>query len=109
MCPGVAAHQIASLNITNLIMVAGDAHLLAMDDGRNNDYSTYGGAGFPLFQSAPMDQYGSDKVRRGVWVLFSGSLMHSVVVLGAANGPVFAWLPWLSMVDHQSLHNNHGE
>jgi hypothetical protein len=55
--------QIASLGITNLIMVAGDAHLLAMDDGRNNDYSTYGGAGFPLCQSAPMDQYGSDKVR----------------------------------------------
>lgn len=44
-------------------MFSGDAHLLAVDDGSNNDYSTYGGAGFPLFQSAPMDQYGSDKVR----------------------------------------------
>jgi hypothetical protein len=44
-------------------MIAGDAHLVAADDGSNNDYSDNGGAGFPLFQSAPMDNYGSDKAR----------------------------------------------
>lgn len=55
--------QIASHGVNNLIMLAGDAHLVAADDGANNDYSDNGGAGFPLFQSAPMDNYGSDKVR----------------------------------------------
>ena len=54
-------------------MIAGDAHLVAADDGSNNDYSDNGGAGFPLFQSAPMDNYGSDKARN----LFSARADYS--------------------------------
>jgi len=55
------ANHIADLGINNLVMLAGDAHLLAIDDGSNTDYSTNGGAGFPLMQSSPMAQYGSTK------------------------------------------------
>ena len=61
---------IASAGVRNLIMVAGDAHMLAVDDGSNTDFSTLAGiakgnstarAGFPLFQVAPLTGYGSSK------------------------------------------------
>lgn len=43
-----------------------DAHMLAIDDGTNTDYSTGNdanstGAGFPILQSAPLANYGSVK------------------------------------------------
>eukprot|EP01126_Amoeba_proteus_P064496 TRINITY_DN9049_c0_g2_i16.p1 TRINITY_DN9049_c0_g2~~TRINITY_DN9049_c0_g2_i16.p1 ORF type:complete len:431 (-),score=66.69 TRINITY_DN9049_c0_g2_i16:114-1406(-) len=50
---------IATHNITNLVMVAGSTHMLAMDDGSHTDYSDMGGAGFPLIQAAPLDRWGS--------------------------------------------------
>jgi len=56
------SNYIAELGINNLVMLAGDAHLLAIDDGSHTDYSTNGGkAGFPLMQSSPIAQYGSSK------------------------------------------------
>jgi hypothetical protein len=56
------ANYIAELGINNIVMIAGDAHLLAIDDGSYTDYSTNGGkAGFPLMQSSPIAQYGSSK------------------------------------------------
>jgi phosphodiesterase/alkaline phosphatase D-like protein len=47
--------------ITGLCMVSGDAHMLAIDDGTNSDYATDGGAGFPVFHAAALDQSGSVK------------------------------------------------
>jgi hypothetical protein len=44
-----------------LVMLAGDAHMVALDDGRNTDYSTVGGAGFPLLQAAALDRPGGTK------------------------------------------------
>jgi len=56
------ANYIAELGINNIVMIAGDAHMLAIDDGSHTDYSTNGGkAGFPLMQSSPIAQYGSSK------------------------------------------------
>ena len=56
------ANMIAAAGVTNLIAVAGDAHMLAYDDGSNTDYSSgAGSAGFPLFHSAPLDKEGSFK------------------------------------------------
>ncbi len=49
---------ISKHNVKNLAMVAGDAHMLAFDDGTNTDF---GGGGFPLFQCAPLSNYGSCK------------------------------------------------
>ncbi|MDH3892204.1 MAG: alkaline phosphatase D family protein [candidate division Zixibacteria bacterium] len=40
--------------ITNLCMVSGDAHMLAIDDGSNSDYATGGGAAFPVFHAASL-------------------------------------------------------
>lgn len=47
--------------ITGLCMVSGDAHMLAIDDGTNSDYASGGGAGFPIFHAAALDQSGSVK------------------------------------------------
>jgi hypothetical protein len=41
--------------------VSGDAHMVALDDGSNSDYSDEGGAGFPVFHAAPLDRPGSIK------------------------------------------------
>lgn len=57
------SNQIAKLNVSNLIFVAGDAHMLAADNGSNSDYSTDSstGAGFPVFQAAPLANAGTSK------------------------------------------------
>jgi hypothetical protein len=55
------ADLVASAGIRNLLMVSGDAHMLAIDDGRHSDYSGSGGAGFPVFHAAPLDRPGDVK------------------------------------------------
>ena len=47
--------------IEGLVIVAGDAHMVAMDDGTNSDYASGGGAPIPVIQAAPLDQAGSAK------------------------------------------------
>lgn len=46
--------------LDRLVMVAGDAHMLAIDDGSNNTYGS-GGPGFPILQAAALDRPGSVK------------------------------------------------
>jgi len=55
------ANAIAEADIDNLMMLSGDAHMVALDDGSNSDYSNDGGAGFPVFHAAPLDRPGSIK------------------------------------------------
>jgi membrane-associated phospholipid phosphatase len=55
------ANAIAEADIDNMMMVSGDAHMVALDDGSNSDYSSEGGAGFPVFHAAPLDRPGSVK------------------------------------------------
>lgn len=52
---------IAEQQIDNLVMVAGDAHMLAADDGSHNDYAGPGEPGFPVLQAAALDRPGSVK------------------------------------------------
>lgn len=52
---------IAAAGIENLVMVSGDAHMLAIDDGSNTGYSTDGTGGFPLLHAAALDRPGSEK------------------------------------------------
>lgn len=66
MSPGqrrTISNFIADNAVTNLFLVAGDAHMLGADDGRHSDYSSAGkaAAGFPVFQAAPLANYGSSK------------------------------------------------
>ena len=55
------ADFIADHNLANVLMVAGDAHMVAIDDGTNTDYSATGNASFPLLHAAALDRPGSAK------------------------------------------------
>eukprot|EP00835_Amoeboradix_gromovi_P000695 NODE_26_length_35450_cov_0.398320.p5 type:complete len:495 gc:universal NODE_26_length_35450_cov_0.398320:32405-33889(+) len=55
------SNLVSEHSVSNLVMVAGDAHMLAYDDGTNNDFGSDGPAGFPIFQCAPLSNYGSCK------------------------------------------------
>ena len=55
------ANFIRDNHITNLVMLAGDMHALAYDDGTNSDYATGGGAPFTVLQAASLTQGGSIK------------------------------------------------
>src|SRR5690606_7526957 len=55
------ADVIADHGIRNLVMLSGDAHMVAIDDGTNTDYSTSGVAGSPLLHAAALDRPGSVK------------------------------------------------
>jgi phosphodiesterase/alkaline phosphatase D-like protein len=55
------ADFIADNDIRGLMMLSGDAHMLAIDDGTNSDYATNGGGGFPVFHAAALDRRGSLK------------------------------------------------
>jgi alkaline phosphatase D len=62
------AKHIDSLDLTpRLVMLSGDAHMLALDDGRHSNYATDGctfseiARGFPVFQAAAFDRRGTIK------------------------------------------------
>jgi hypothetical protein len=55
------ANFIANHQIDNLVMVAGDAHMVAIDDGTNTDYSKQQAGGFPLLHAGALDRPGSIK------------------------------------------------
>jgi hypothetical protein len=44
-----------------LVLLAGDAHMVAIDDGSNTDYSSTAAGGFPLLHAAALDRPGSVK------------------------------------------------
>ena len=52
---------IADHGIDNLIMIAGDAHMVAIDDGTNSGYASGGGGGFPLMHASALDRPGTLK------------------------------------------------
>ena len=55
------ADFIVANGIEGVLMVAGDAHMVAIDDGSNTDYSPNGDASFPLLHAAALDRPGSAK------------------------------------------------
>jgi len=52
---------IAENGIDGLVMLAGDAHMLAIDDGTHSDFAPEGGAVFPIMHAAALDRVGSTK------------------------------------------------
>ena len=57
------ANFIADHRIRNLLMLSGDVHMVAIDDGRSTRYADDGSPGFPVFHAAPLDQ--GNSVRGG--------------------------------------------
>jgi hypothetical protein len=55
------ANFIADNGIDGVTMIAGDAHMVAIDDGTNSDYSDSGLAPIPVLQAAALDRPGMTK------------------------------------------------
>lgn len=55
------ASFIAENEIRGLVILSGDAHMLAIDDGTNSDYAPGGGAAMPVFHAAALDRRGAKK------------------------------------------------
>jgi len=52
---------VARHRVSRLVMLAGDAHMIAIDDGSHSDYSGTGRAGFPVMHAAALDRPGHAK------------------------------------------------
>ncbi len=55
------AHWLEEHAVDQLVMLSGDAHMLAIDDGRNNRLTASGGPGFPVMHAGAFDRLGSVK------------------------------------------------
>jgi hypothetical protein len=55
------ADTLAAAGVDDLVMVSGDAHMVAADDGTDTDYNTAGGAGFSLLHAAALGSPGDVK------------------------------------------------
>ena len=55
------ADALAAAGVRNLVMVSGDAHMVAIDDGSNSAYATDGSPGFPVLHAAALDRPGNVK------------------------------------------------
>jgi hypothetical protein len=52
---------IADHDIDGVVMLAGDAHMLAIDDGTNSNFAPQGETAFPVMHAAALDRVGSEK------------------------------------------------
>lgn len=55
------ADALVAEGLDQLVMLSGDAHMVAIDDGTNSGYSTAGGRGFPVAHGSALDRPGSVK------------------------------------------------
>jgi hypothetical protein len=55
------ADTIDAARIDNLVMLAGDAHMVAIDDGTNSGYARGGGGAFALLHAGALDRPGNVK------------------------------------------------
>jgi membrane-associated phospholipid phosphatase len=55
------SQALADAGVDNLVMVSGDAHMVAIDDGTNTAYHDGPEPGFPLLHAAALDRPGSIK------------------------------------------------
>jgi phosphodiesterase/alkaline phosphatase D-like protein len=55
----------AENDVRGVCFLSGDAHMLAADDGRHNNYAGAGRPGYPALQAGPLDRRGS--LKGGPW------------------------------------------
>jgi membrane-associated phospholipid phosphatase len=82
------ADVIANAGIENLIMVSGDAHMVAADDGTHTGYGTAGRRGFPLLHAAALDRPGSVKGGPYSEGAFPGPGQFGTITVTDAGGPL---------------------
>ena len=76
------ASFIAQNGIRNLVILCGDAHMLAADDGKNSDYTGVRGLRLPVLHGSPFDQGASMK---------GGPYSHGVHLPNPGDG-CFGWV-----------------
>ena len=81
------ADTIAGAGIRNLVMVSGDAHMTAIDDGTNTDFSAAGTGGFPLLHAAALDRPGGVKGGPYSEGAFPGAGQFGTLTLVDTGGP----------------------
>ncbi len=87
------ANFIKDNQIKGLCQVSGDAHMLAIDDGSHSDYATGGGASFPVFQTAALDQSGSIKGGPYSEGAYAGGGQFGLMTVTDTGGP-FIGVQW---------------
>jgi phosphodiesterase/alkaline phosphatase D-like protein len=63
------ANFIKDNNISNLMIISGDAHCISYNDGTENNYSEYPGEGLFEILAAPLDNWATSK-KGGPWTGF---------------------------------------
>ncbi|MCF6734330.1 alkaline phosphatase D family protein [Blastococcus sp. KM273129] len=81
------ADVVAGAGIENLVMLSGDAHMVAVDDGTHTGYATAGGPGFPLLHAAALDRPGSVKGGPYSEGAFPGAGQFGTVAVADDGGP----------------------
>lgn len=81
------ADAVAEAGTDNLVMLSGDAHMVALDDGTNSDYSTSGRGGFPVLHAAALDRRGSVKGGPYSHGAFPGAGQYGVLTVRDDGGP----------------------
>lgn len=84
----IIANFIQSVGIKNLIMLSGDAHMLALDDGRNNHYSSSGDGSFPVIQAASLASFSSKKGGPYQFGPFPGKEQWGILTFTDKNGKI---------------------
>ncbi|HKK61259.1 MAG TPA: alkaline phosphatase D family protein [Bacteroidales bacterium] len=76
------ANFIKKHNINNVMIISGDAHSIAYNDGTNNNYSDYPGEGLFEILAAPLDNWATSK-KGGPWtgsyIPDDGQLVYGMV------------------------------
>ena len=84
------ANFIRDNRISNLIIISGDMHALAFDDGTNSDYATGGGAPLTVLHAAALTQTGSIKGGPYSGGVVPGSPQYGILEVYDNSGPSVA-------------------
>jgi hypothetical protein len=76
--------------IRNLLMLTGDAHMAAIDDGTNNRYAMSARRGFPVMHAAALDRRGAVKGSPYSEGAFPGSGQFGTIVIRDHGGPAMS-------------------
>jgi phosphodiesterase/alkaline phosphatase D-like protein len=81
------ADFIVENDIQGVVMLSGDAHSVAIDDGTNSDFSTSGEGGFPVMHAAPLDKRGGTKGGPYSEGVFAASGQFGLMTVEDEGGP----------------------
>lgn len=84
------ANFIRDNRISNVVVLAGDMHALAYDDGGNSDYATGGGAPLTVLHAAALTSTGSTKGGPYSGGTLPGSQQYGVLEVYDSGGPSIA-------------------